>query len=289
MINQTIDLFQKEQTMEKPDLEIYNYSDTVPPKVFPHVHDFYEIYYLLSDSLTYMIGDKEYQMTKGDFLMIPPGILHYPSDLNIRQGGKYARIVLWFSKEFFERIAENDTMVGHMWDTVKETNSYHIRPNPTESSRLLDVLQRLVAEQHQRKISSDLMTFALLIETLVTINRTVQTMSHFEQHTKHSSLFSHLISYVHEHFAEEVTMESLSKEFYISKSYISKMFREYMGVSVHQYILMLRLEACRKALEEGVPATECFEQFGFKDYSAFYRAFKGAFLMSPSDYQKSVQ
>ncbi len=289
MIQQTIDLFRKEQTMSRPNFEIYNYADTVPPKVFPHVHDFYEIYYILSDTLTYMVKDREYLLQRGDFLMIPPGILHYPSDLNIRQGTKYARIVLWISTDFFDSVTRGDTLIRQMWDTVKETNSYHIRPTQAESAKLLDALGRLLSEQRSKNISTGLMSYALIAEILVNINRSIHTMAHFEKHTQTSSLFSNLINYIHEHLGDDLSIDTLSKEFFISKSYISKLFREYMNVSVHQYILMLRLDGCRKAMEEGIPVTECIESYGFKDYSSFYRAFKGAFLQSPSEYQKAFR
>ena len=51
MIRQTIDLFRKEQSMNNPDFDIFNYSDSHPPKVLPHRHNFFEIYYLLSERL----------------------------------------------------------------------------------------------------------------------------------------------------------------------------------------------------------------------------------------------
>ncbi len=289
MIKQTIDLFRKEQSMTSTSFEVYNYSDEVPPKVFPHTHDFYEVYYLLSDQLTYMIDGREYQLQKGDFLMIPPGVLHYPSDLNVRQGNSYARIVLWISVDFFQQIAQGDTIIRDVWDVVTQNQNFHIRPTPNASASLLDCLQRLIQEQRRKNISTAFMSYAILAETLVNIIRTIHTMNHFEKHKVSSSLFSKLIQYIHTHLAEDLTLDLIASEFYISKSYVSKLFHEYMGVSVHQYIMMLRLEGCRREIESGIPITECMEMFGFKDYSAFYRAFKGAFQMSPREYQKAVR
>lgn len=69
--------------MDAPDYEIYNYSDAETPIVFPHKHNFYEIYYLLSDNVSYIIGNQEYHPKKGDFILVPPGLLHYPSEMHI--------------------------------------------------------------------------------------------------------------------------------------------------------------------------------------------------------------
>lgn len=58
-----------------------------------------------------------------------------------------------------------------------------------------------------------------------------------------------------------------------------------MGIPVHQYILSLRLEGCRKAIQAGAPITDVAGMYGFQDYSSFYRAFKNTFLVSPKEYQ----
>ncbi len=286
MIQQTIDLFRKEQTMSTPNFEIYNYSDLVPPKVFPHTHNFYEIYYLLSDSLIYMISGKEFRMEQGDFLMIPPDVLHYPSDVNVRHGKNYARIVLWITRDFFNQIAGTDTILREIWEPIARNEAYHVRPRPAASQEILDCLRRLVYEQQHKNLSTALMSHAILTETFVNIQRSMHTMSHFEQHLTTSSLFSNVINFIHAHLAEDLSLNRLSEEFYVTKGYISRQFREYMGVSAHQYILMLRLEGCRKAMEDDLPINECISMYGFQDYSSFYRAFKGAFKVSPREYQR---
>lgn len=273
--------------MDTPDYEIYNYSDSVTPKVFPHKHDFYEIYYLLCDNVSYVIGNQEYHPQKGDFILVPPGLLHYPSEMHIAPEKNYSRIVLWCNIDFFENFTKIDPSINHMWNAVTENNSYHIHPTAGSSARLYDRLLLLLNEQKHPEFASDAMTFALLTEIFVLINRTIHETKRFEKHVPSTNMFSNLISYIHTHLSEELTLTTLSQHFFVSKGYISRIFREYMGISAHQYIMSLRLEECRKSIQAGLPITTAIEMNGFHDYSSFYRAFKGAFLVSPREYQNS--
>lgn len=273
--------------MEASDYEIYNYSDTVAPKVIPHKHSFYEIYYLLCDNVTYVIGNQEYHPKKGDFILVPPGLLHYPSEVHITPVKNYSRIVLWCNIDFFEQFVKIDPSLNHMWDAVVENNSYHLHPSSGISARIYDQMLLLLSEQKHPGFASGAMEFSLLMEIFVRINRIIYETKHFEKHVPAANMFSNIINYIHTHLAEELTLTTLSLHFFVSKGYISRIFKEYMGISVHQYIMSLRLEGCRKAIQAGTPIMMAVEMYGFHDYSSFYRAFKSAFLISPKECQNA--
>lgn len=274
--------------MEAPDYEIYNYSDSIAPKVFPHKHDFYEIYFQLSDNVSYVIGNQEYHPKKGDFILVPPGQLHYPSEMNISPENKYSRIVLWCRIDFFEKFVKIDPSLNHMWDAVVQNNSYHIHPTAGASTRLYDLFLSLISEQKNPEFASKAMSISLLMGIFVRINRIINETKDFGKHGPSANMFANIISYIHTHLTEELTLSTLAKKFFVSSGYISKLFREYMGITVHQYIMSLRLEGCRKAIQTGIPILSAAEMYGFHDYSSFYRAFKSAFLISPREYQNSL-
>lgn len=289
MIRQTIDLFRKEQYMAHPDFEIYNYSDAAAPKVLPHRHNFYEIYYLLSDQVDYVISNHEYHMKKGDLLLLPPGLLHYPADMHIRPGNNYARIILWCNIDFFENFTRVDASINHMWDVVVNGTSYHIRPTAGATSHLYDHFLRLLDEQKREAFASKGMTYSILMEIFVLINRIVHNGGNLGKRRPLETLFSNIINYIHAHLSEELSLDILAQHFYVSKGYISRIFKDYMGIPVHQYILSLRLEGCRQAIQSGAPIATAAELYGFQDYSSFYRAFKSAFHVSPKEYQNALK
>ena len=95
-----------------------------------------------------------------------------------------------------------------------------------------------------------------------------------------------LRSYLSEHYQEKISLEDLSSTFFLSKFYLTKLFKEQYGITISEYILDLRIRHAKellrfsdKSLEE--VAAEC----GFYDLPYFSRKFKKAEGITPSAYR----
>ena len=75
----------------------------------------------------------------------------------------------------------------------------------------------------------------------------------------------------------------------MNKYYISHIFKESMGISLHQYIIQRRIEACKNALLTQKSLEEIAELFGFANYSSFFRLFKKTYGMSPKEYREEME
>ena len=117
------------------------------------------------------------------------------------------------------------------------------------------------------------------------MNRMIYEKNHPSSQHEESSLYQNLLIYIGEHLDEPLTMEQLARQFYVSKYHISHIFKDNFGLSVHQYIIKKRLAACREAIMSNVSISEVYLNYGFGDYSSFYRAFKKEYGISPKDFQ----
>ena len=120
---------------------------------------------------------------------------------------------------------------------------------------------------------------------ILRINRLVHEQIEPEKTEVDASLYSNLAEYIEEHLEEELSLEKLAEEFYVSKYHIAHVFKENVGLSIHQYITKKRLSLCQEAIRSDTNITEVYQAYGFGDYSSFYRAFKKEYGISPKEYR----
>ena len=93
--------FNTRQRMHRNTFEIFHYKDNNMTEVALHHHDFYEVYFFLSGSVSYNIESHSYRLSPGDLLLISPSELHQPVFNDDRKN--YERIVLWINASFLHQ------------------------------------------------------------------------------------------------------------------------------------------------------------------------------------------
>ena len=95
-----------------------------------------------------------------------------------------------------------------------------------------------------------------------------------------------MIDYIHAHFSEELTNESVAKVFGYHKNYVSYLMKQMTGMPLHRYILHLRLMNAVRLLEDtDLTVSEIAIKSGFYDVSHFSSYFKIHLGMTPSQYK----
>lgn len=85
---------------------------------------------------------------------------------------------------------------------------------------------------------------------------------------------------------EAITVAKLAERLSLSESRLAHLFKEQLGISIHQYILWKRIEAAITKWQEGCSFTECAYFAGFSDSSHFNKVVKKMFGVAPSLGQK---
>lgn len=89
-----------------------------------------------------------------------------------------------------------------------------------------------------------------------------------------------------DNITETPSLDELSEKFYVSKYYLLRKFKEHTKTTIHQYILMKKINLAKELLVNGCSPQKAFTLCGFSTYSNFYKAFVRETRTSPRDFVK---
>ena len=276
--------FQTRQYMLSKDFEIYYYNDHSLPKVDLHTHDYYEFYFFLEGSVSIQIGEKTFPLHFGDIILLPPALSHRPviHDRTV----PYRRFVLWISKEYCNDLIALSADYGYLLQYVQIHKTYIFHNDEISFHTIQSMILRLLEELHSDRFGQGAQIPLCVNGLLLHINRMVHERNYPKGKHTGTSLYQNVVSYIENHMEEELSLDRLARIFFVSKYHIAHVFKENLGISVHQYILQKRLTLCKDALLGGRNITEACLSFGFGDYSGFYRAFKKEYGIPPKEFLK---
>ena len=96
--------------------------------------------------------------------------------------------------------------------------------------------------------------------------------------------FYRITSYINEHFKEDITVESVAKEMYVSRSGITSVFKKYAGTTVKDYINTLRVKNVNRLLLDGKNITEAAHECGFQNVRTLNNVYKRVMNMTPTEF-----
>ncbi len=102
-----------------------------------------------------------------------------------------------------------------------------------------------------------------------------------------NQIIPQICKYVEGNYMGDVSIEKMGSVMAITPTYLSRIFREKTGEKYIDYVTGVRMEKARELLEVGqYPVKQVSEMVGYTSEKYFSKAFKKAFGMSPSGYQK---
>ncbi|NQX58264.1 helix-turn-helix domain-containing protein [Paenibacillus qinlingensis] len=124
-------------------------------------------------------------------------------------------------------------------------------------------------------------------------------LARLEAHFKHLSAsripisdhpeINKIITYLHEHFAEEITLDTLAKLVCMDDKYVSGLFKKKLGVSIIHYLHQIRIEHAQRLLREtDRTISEIGERVGFANDNYFIKIFKRSTGGTPASFRNRI-
>ena len=275
------------QNMRSDDIEVYHYCDAATFGVPPHRHDFYELYCLLSDSYIYHVEGSQYELHPGNLILVPPGETHWPEIFGSPRD--IERIVLWLNPEFISSLSIFlPKTLGTMGTNIQE--EHLIVPDPKTYQVILNLLYSLLYEKNRADADSQYLCHLILSQLLIHISRVLnrRRMPQEDPGTRYGEIMK-VHEYINAHYRESVSVSGLAQQFFLDKNTMTRQFKRIIGMTPGDYIRRKRLESAHELSRQGYSVQQACYSSGFTDYSAFFRAFRRCYDMSPSDLASSTK
>ena len=278
--------FVTRQYMLSKDFEVYYYSDLHMKGAGSHSHNYYEFYFFVNGNITMVIDKNEYILCPGDLVVIPPGVPHYAI---INDPEKYyERFVFWISTDYYDQLISTSDEYGYIVDQAKHDGLYIFKFDEIQFNALQSKIFSLIQEVHQERYGKETMINLYVSDLLMNINRSAYESKHSIKVKTEASLYEKLISYIDSHLTDDLSLDVLAEEFFVSKYHISHIFKENMGISIHKYVIKKRLNLFKDYIYRNDSINNAYLLCGFSDYSSFYRDFKKEYGISPNEYKTKI-
>jgi AraC-like DNA-binding protein len=96
-------------------------------------------------------------------------------------------------------------------------------------------------------------------------------------------------SYIENHYADpEISVSSVSQQFHLNVSYLSRQFKQEYGCGVLEFIHRLRISQAKELMSSGVQPSQVFSSVGYTSRRAFDSAFHRYEGITPKAYQDQL-
>lgn len=246
-----------------------------------HSHDFYEIYFFVDGNVTYYIENESYNLAKGDVLVIPPGKIHRPV---FEKSKDYERYVLWIFNEFISSEKSIRTFLEQINQTISEKHTRRILFKDEDFVEVKYLFDRLTNDYFSE---NQLSVYTAQSCNILVLDKILNGLKLSQIYVPESEdIAVKVISYINENIVNAPTLDELAEKLYVSKYYLSHKFKEYTKTTIHQYILMKKINLSKQMLEKGIAPNKVYTLCGFSTYSNFYKAFTEQTKVSPKEFQK---
>ena len=106
-----------------------------------------------------------------------------------------------------------------------------------------------------------------------------------DKDTQHGAIIQTVISYLEDNFCD-ASLEEASQQVYMTPSYLSRLFKERVGINFSEYLLKIKMKhACELLCDSRYKLYEIAGRIGYDNPKNFTRAFKAYFHMTPLEYR----
>lgn len=236
----------------------FKYAKGKPAVENREYHDYNEIVFFMEGKSFLISKNIQQKLTHNSIVIIPQEHFH---QFCVSNPESYVRCILGFY------------VTSEMQNIVRQTmNTIRVIDTPNEQiisvfKNLTDIVESKLTDDEKRIfIRGSLMQ--LLVYFKKCLSETIYSNIIL------SPAVSRALAIIDEQYTENLSIESIAKQLFVSPSTLAHKFSEEMNIPIYQYITKKRLSVAHKLIRQGESLNRAAQKSGFNDYSSFYRLYK---------------
>ncbi len=245
-----------------------------------HYHEFDKIVFMLEGDVTYTIEGNTYHLKPGDITLVRHNEIHRPE---INPDVNYNRYILYVMPDYISKSSDDEPSLSNCFQMASEKNEHVLSVDSEKLDKIYALLRELEISLESEKYGAKLYCSSIFVQLMILINRiTFSKRTHTVKSEPKDERIVAVLKFINDNLTEDMSIERISKKFFISRYHLMRIFRDATGETIHSYIRKKRLLRAAELLRQGVPVVKASEECGFSEYSTFLRAFRTQFGKSPS-------
>lgn len=259
------------------DLMVYQYGHhECPPSHYygPSVREYYLFHFIVKGKGEYQVGDKKYELKKGEGFLIKPGeTTYYQADATDP----------W---EYYF-VAFHGTLAKNMVRDIDFEDGYIFRTDNAENiKKRIKSLCKVYPTGALWSECKVLGKFYLLVSEIMREKGVKTVQAHRKQNL---SVVNEALAYIKDNIAkEELSVQSVAEHVNLDRTSLYRAFKKKFNVSVVRYLKNYRMDRAAALLSEtSLTCREICFRVGMPEYPNFCKSFKAYYGYTPMGYRKT--
>lgn len=261
-----------------------------PRKTYSHRHDYYELVYVLSGCLRQMIEEQWVTMQENDILLLDMNAVHteYIEGDCVVQYLQIPRTVV--AGILRETELAPDLVDFFSTQSQKRGSKYrYIFFDRCDHTHLRKLLVNMMEQQAVGGPGSRYIIYGLLIQLMSQLGNTPEYHTITQKTDRDGKVLRQLIQYLEDN-RWNVEQEALERDLHYSGSYLNKLLRRTMNMTLTEYCIERRLEYAATLLTSTqLSINEIIERCGYQNKTYFYRVFRNKYGKTPLDLRREYK
>lgn len=275
------------------ELNLFALKNIIFAEQIVHPHNCFDIHYVYSGCAILIFENQTHLIEEGELCILTP---HSPYRLYTETEDDIVITIYirnsTFEELFYTAFTEFDLISLFIRNAVYNSggkNNYLLfKGNHLDDIK--EIIQNIFIETNYVDSYSNITSIQWANLLFATILRDFSfEHSYLSFDTKKNIYFVEILEYVQTHY-QTVTIKELSQKFHYNESYISTMFKKYLGSNFVTIVSQLRINHAKSLLlETDLTIEKISEIVGYTSVDHFSRTFKKQTSLSPSIYRNNIQ